>query len=642
MNVFNEVSLSRKARRTNAGKGRLDLVLQFQEWIRRFPLDRDMIVIGRSGDCDVQVPDTEMSRQHCRLARLPDGTWTVEDLGSSAGTQISGLRITEPTQLTPGTSVELGATRIWLESPAPPAAASSSGQPDDYIDLLLRTIGELYAMEDLKELLRTIVDRAVLIAGGERGALLLANPDGALEAAVARNAQGEDLPLDESVTQSLPKRALALAKPIVLTDTQAPGQLEETPQSVFLGGLRSVLCVPLPGSDGPVGVLYVDARRPANAFGPAELSIFEAMAVHSAFAIERSRLHQERARREREERERLQTENTALKAQLGVADPIGDSASMRAAVALAERVATADATVCLIGETGTGKEVLARYIHAHSSRGRGPFVVVDCGSIPEGLIESELFGHKRGAFSGATESREGRFREADGGTVFIDEVGELPLSLQPRLLRVLQERTVQPLGSGERVAIDVRVICATHRDLARMVKEGQFREDLYYRIAVLTVPIPPLRERGSDVLLLAEHFLARYSAVYGSGALRLTREAREALLAHPWPGNVRELENRTQRSVFLAKPPFVTRADLGLGEDGKVETPTLPTLQEARALSDERFERGYLEDVLRRSGGNVSQAATLAGVSRQLLTRLISRHQIDRLRFVQSSGPEPD
>jgi transcriptional regulator with GAF, ATPase, and Fis domain len=620
----------------------LEAVLDYRGWTYRVALGSEPLVFGRSGDCDVAVPDPEMSRRHCRLARDSSGAWVIEDLGSQAGTAVAGERLRGPAPMPLGAVAQLGATRLWIatRSAVAPEPAASARWDGGSVELLLKTIGELYGSEDLGALLRTIVDRALLVAGGERGALLLAGEGGVLEVAVARGSGGEDLPLPESLTRSLPKRALELGQAVVVTDTQAPGQLEATPQSVFLGGLRSVLCVPLPGAGGPMGVLYVDARRPAESFGPSELAIFEAMAVHSALAIERSRMQEERARNEREERQRLRSENAALKAQLGVAAPIGESAAMKATLALAERVAGTDATVCLVGETGTGKEVLARHIHGLSPRSKGPFVVVDCGSIPETLIESELFGHKKGSFTGATENRAGRFREAQGGTVFLDEVGELPLSMQPRLLRVMQEKTIQPVGASERVGVDVRVVCATHRDLGRMVGEGKFREDLYYRLAVLSVPIPPLRERGQDILLLAEQFLGRYAGLFGVG-VRFTRETREALLGHGWPGNVRELENRVQRAVLLARPPFVTRQDLGLEgaerPSAAGERPSagleLPTLQEARAASDERFERTYLEEVLRRAGANVSKAAALAGVSRQLLTRLIARHKIDRTRF---------
>jgi DNA-binding NtrC family response regulator len=239
---------------------------------------------------------------------------------------------------------------------------------------------------------------------------------------------------------------------------------------------------------------------------------------------------------------------------------------MLVALDLLRRVAPTDATVCLTGETGTGKEVLARWVHRLSRRAHRPLVIIDCGSIPEALIESELFGHEKGAFTGASASSEGRFREADGGTVFLDEIAELPLLLQTRLLRVLQEHTIQPVGARGRVAVDLRIVCATHRNLEQLVAAGQFREDLYYRLGVVSVGIPALRERGGDIALLARHFLARFSATYGTGFSGFTREADEALLAHLWPGNVRELENRVQRAALLARPPYVTRQDLGLGE----------------------------------------------------------------------------
>jgi Nif-specific regulatory protein len=609
----------------------LELALDLHGWHYRVPLGREPLLLGRSAECTVAIPDPDVSRRHCRI--LPDGHggWLVEDLGSTAGTVLEGQPLgAGPVPLAPGARLVIGGTTASVR---PRTGDSERGVR--HLDIVLRSVGDLYGSEDLGALLRTIVDRTLSVAGGERGALLLAAPGRGLEVVVARTSEGLDLPLDQSLTRSLPERALRTQTPVVLTDTEAPGQRTDTPQSVFRGGLRTVLCVPLPGPGSPLGVLYVDGRRPAEDFGPDELAVFEALAVHGAVAIERSRLRQEQVRRELEEKQRLKSENAALRARLGAGAPIGQSPAMIHALALASRVAPSDATVCLLGETGTGKEVLARHVHGQSGRAKGPFVVVDCGSIPESLIESELFGHKKGAFTGAGDSRPGRFREAGGGTVFLDEIGELPLAMQPRLLRVLQEKTVQPLGASERLPVDARIVCATHRDLGKMVAEGRFREDLYYRLAVFTVPIPPLRERGEDVLLLAEHFLERYAAMFRTALSGFTRAASEALLAHPWPGNVRELENRVQRAVLLASPPFVGQAELGLGPgDAASESERLPGLQEARAAADARFERAYVEDVLRRTGGNVSRAAEQAGVSRQLLTRLISRHQIDRLRFV--------
>jgi DNA-binding NtrC family response regulator len=387
-------------------------------------------------------------------------------------------------------------------------------------------------------------------------------------------------------------------------------------------------------------VLYIDSRRPAQAFGPAELAVLEALAVQGALAIERARLHEAEAQRERLERKELRAENAALRARLGDVEPVGESESMRRVLDLLRRVAPSSATVCLLGETGTGKEVLARWLHRLSQRASGPFIAVDCGAIPEGLIESELFGHERGAFTGATASREGLFRQAHGGTVFLDEIAELPAALQTRLLRVLQERSVQPVGGSARVPVDVRVVCATHRSLEKRVAEGLFREDLYYRIAVLPVTVPPLRDRGEDVLLLARLFVRRMAEAQGSAVTGFTREALEAMLAHRWPGNVRELENCVQRAALLAQPPYATQADLGLGGSvvdapaapGETELP-LPPLQEARARASERFERAYLESALERTRGNVSQAAALAEVSNQLFWRLIRKHGVERQRF---------
>jgi transcriptional regulator with GAF, ATPase, and Fis domain len=619
-----------------------ELLLRFEGWTRRVPLGKTALVLGRSSDCDVPLPDPALSRRHCRIVPGEAGGWLVEDLGSRAGTFLGGVPLTGSTPLRPGEPLLMGSTQVRLQlQPSGPSVLSGDSERDTRnVQLLLQTVGDLHGTEDTAELLRTIVDRAIRIAGGERGALLLPGSGGVLEAAIARDAAGGDLPPEQALTRALPARALHSGRAVVLTDSEAPGSAAT--QSVLQGGLRSVLCAPLPGADGQAGVLYVDSSQPAEDFGPGDLAAFEALAAHSALALERARLREARERRLLEERQRLVTENADLRRRLASPPPIGESPVMRQALELVQRFARTDATVCLTGETGTGKEVIARHLHASSLRSSGPFVVIDCGAIPAGLIESELFGHAAGAFTGAGAARKGLFREANGGTVFLDEVGELPLELQTRLLRVLQERTVQPVGSAERVPIDVRVLCATHRDLRQRVAEGTFREDLYYRISVLTVPIPPLRERGGDVLLLARHFLQRFAADYVVGVTGFTREAAEALAAHPWPGNVRELEHCIQRAVLLATPPFVTRKDIGLGEepDGAPGAPAerelaFPGLQEARAAATERFERAYLEEALQRAGGKMAEAAALAGVSRQLLRRLLRRHGIDRRHYIE-------
>lgn len=616
-----------------------ELLIHYNQWTRHVPLGREPIVLGRSEDCDVKLDDDRISRQHCRLSPSDEGGWTIEDLGSQTGTLLGGVPIEKARSVAIGQRFQIGPMSLHVEFRQLPTMLSGDVERDSRtVEILLQTLDELYATTSVESVLRTIVDRAMLLADADRGAILLSRDGEGLEAAVARSRDGEDLAPDEVLSRSLPQRVLERGEPVVLPDVADHEQ--GLPQSVIRSSLRSVLCVPLPGGDKPLGVLYADGRRPAQSFGAAELAVFEALAIHGAVAIQRARMLDEERRVDLNRQRRLTDEIEALRARLGSDAPIGQSAAMRAALDVLRRVASSDVTVLLTGETGTGKEVLARYLHRLSQRAKAPFVVVDCGAIPEGLIESELFGHERGAFTGATTASEGRFREANGGTVFLDEIGELPLLLQTRLLRVLQEKTVQPIGARGRVPVDVRVICATHDDLVERVSTGQFRADLCYRISVLPVSVPALRERGDDITLLAQHFLGRFASASAGRFTGFTREAREALLAHAWPGNVRELENRVHRAAILAQPPYVTKSDLGLGRPGAGRAEpeeleiTLPPLQQARADATVRFERHYLHEVLRRSNGNVTHAAELAGVSRGLLQRMLREHDIDRTEFV--------
>jgi DNA-binding NtrC family response regulator len=317
---------------------------------------------------------------------------------------------------------------------------------------------------------------------------------------------------------------------------------------------------------------------------------------------------------------------------------VGRSTQMRAVFALLERAARTEVTVLVLGETGTGKDVAAESIHRESERRDGPFVVVDCGAVPPTLLDNELFGHERGAFTGATEEHPGAVESADGGTLFIDEVGELPLHLQPKLLRLLDTRTTQRIGSTRRLPVNVRLIAATNRDLKVEVNARRFRPDLYYRLAVLQVRLPPLRERRGDVPLLVEEFLAAAGAAGGQAAAgaaggqaaAVLRDpvAVEALGNHRWPGNVRELRNYVERCVALGRlaPP---------SPDDTHET-TPPTIDFEQPLRDARerwlrsFERPYLEGLLRRHEHNVTAAARAAGVDRAYLYRLLARYAISR------------
>jgi transcriptional regulator with GAF, ATPase, and Fis domain len=322
---------------------------------------------------------------------------------------------------------------------------------------------------------------------------------------------------------------------------------------------------------------------------------------------------------------------------------VGASAAMRRVYALLEAVSKTDATVLVQGETGTGKEVVARSIHEASARSAGPFVAVDCGALAESLIESELFGHVKGAFSGAAGERRGLFEEADGGTLFLDEIGELPLSLQPKLLRALETRAVRRVGGNTPRQLDVRVVAATHRPLARAVNEGTFREDLYYRLAVLEVVVPPLRERREDIPLLANHF---YADIAGADA-SLPPEVTSPLMQRGWPGNVRELRNFIDRSTTLGWSATQTAARSAPPLDATTLGPALDALipqhlplKEARQLWIDRFESVYVSAILRRAGGNVTRAAEQAGVHRRYLHRLIAEHGVRGLQA--GEGDEGD
>jgi two-component system, NtrC family, response regulator GlrR len=305
------------------------------------------------------------------------------------------------------------------------------------------------------------------------------------------------------------------------------------------------------------------------------------------------------------------------------AELITCSSAMEDLLAQARRVAASDASVCIFGASGTGKELLAQAIHRASPRAQAPFVAVNCGAIPEGLLESELFGHKKGSFTGAVADRRGLFQAAQGGTLFLDEIGDMPLALQVKLLRALEERKVRPVGSHESHPIDVRVIAATHRKLEERIASGEFREDLYYRLNVVKLYLPTLEERREDIPLLANRFLSRLAERYRKRRLALAPEAMQLLVSALWPGNVRQLLNVIEQAVALAPteviPESLVRQALDAGDS------TLTPLDEARRA----FERDYLVRILKITGGNVTKAARLAGRNRTEFYRLLERHSLE-------------
>ena len=287
-----------------------------------------------------------------------------------------------------------------------------------------------------------------------------------------------------------------------------------------------------------------------------------------------------------------------------------------------ERVANADVSVMLLGASGTGKEVIARGVHTTSHRAKGAFVAINCAAIPENLLEAELFGYEKGAFTGAIKTTEGKIELAQGGTLFLDEVGDIPLPLQVKLLRFIQERVIERIGGRKTIPVDVRIVCATHQDLDAMIKDGRFREDLYYRLAEIIVRIPPLAERHGDVTLLANHFLHRFAADMNTQVKGFAPDALAAMNSWGWPGNVRELENRMKRAVIMADSKLITAADLDL--DGDEEAELMLNLKAARELAD----RKAIRLALARTEGNISNAAKLLGISRPTFYDLLKAYNI--------------
>ncbi|HEX7124707.1 MAG TPA: sigma-54 dependent transcriptional regulator [Thermodesulfobacteriota bacterium] len=358
--------------------------------------------------------------------------------------------------------------------------------------------------------------------------------------------------------------------------------------------------------------------------------------VAKPFGVDELRLAVERALRQR----RLVMENRRLRDQLqstfSVDGLAGKSSAIVAVLELVRKAARSEANILVQGESGTGKELIARAIHANSPRSAHAFVPVDCASLPENLLESELFGHERGAFTGAVRSKPGLFEAASGGTLFLDEIGEIPLGLQAKLLRAIQERQVRRVGGTRMIDVDVRVVSATNRDLEAEVAAGRFREDLFYRINVIPIPLPPLRERKGDVALLAYHFLKRYARRSERPLEGIAPETLELLERHSWPGNVRELQNVIERACALAEGPLLTPRDLPepLRASRQVRVPAdaAPAvdrpLKAAKAEWIRTFEQAYLVELLKQHGGNISQAARAAGIDRKTIHRLMTKYRI--------------
>lgn len=596
--------------------------------------DAPPVTIGRDPDREVPVDDHQCSRLHCKV--WFDGTdWRVEDCHSRNGTFVNSRRI-ESATLRPGDAIHIGERLLvfiqqgepvsgagWqpalLESTTFVARVPSSEQKEAVIGqlkgksnpdsvrnaaILCRLAGELHEQDSVESIL-SIVSQALTV-GTRADAIViwLTGSDGRLRRYGGASDSGQPSPLASLV---LHQHEALLVEQTHLTH-KAGAATEST-----VGGEQptSAICVPIPQRSGCRGAIECLCSSLTDPLTSSNLELCIAIARQAGLALENL-----------DYRERLERANVQLRNEVaGRHRLIGESAPIRHLLGMVSRVAATESTVLLIGESGTGKELVARMIHDSSPRASGPYVAVNCAAFLESLLESELFGHEKGAFTGAARQHLGQFERAHRGTMFLDEIGELSLNCQAKLLRVLEGHPFERVGGNQHVEVDVRIIAATHRHFPDLIRDGRFREDLYFRLRVIELAIPPLRERGEDVLVLASHFLDHYRRKLGTGPLRISPAAAETLRSHPWPGNIRELKNAIERAVVLGTREEIHPDDLGLPERSAPSRSPLksdPAKPSPSAkLAD--AELRHIQSVLQQTDGNKTEACRLLGIGRGTL-----------------------
>ncbi|MFO0711193.1 MAG: sigma-54-dependent Fis family transcriptional regulator [Sandaracinus sp.] len=557
---------------------------------------------------------------------------------------------------------------------APRSVRETSSEPgrDARWARMLEITKRLASERDLDKLLERITDSAVDLSGAERGFVLLVEADGSLGARTVRDAARPDDP-HVAFSRSIAEAVLIDGEPIITVDARADGRLNEY-LSVHKLMLQSVACLPIRDASGIQGVLYVEHRVRKGRFGPGDVELLLALADQAAIALANARtvaeLEAERQRlaetnealeKAKEEIERLLDARTVelddtrrelvrardtLRASFEKQGIVGRSDAIRRVLAIVERVRDTTVPVVIHGESGTGKELVARAIHFGGTRSKKPFVALNCAAVPENLLESELFGHKKGSFTGADRDRPGVFVQASGGTLFLDEIGDMPAKMQVELLRVLQDQKVRAIGSDEEIAVDVRIVSASNKLLSELVAKGAFREDLFYRLNVVELRLPALRDRREDIPLLCEHFLAAIAKREGTSPKRISRDALRRLSAHPLPGNVRQLEHILVNACVMTDADLVEARDLTLlgpweedasappepalvdelddDEDEPATEGTLPENEEAWKAQEKR----KILEALEAASWNRVRAAKNLGMPRRTFYRRLKEYGI--------------
>jgi len=498
---------------------------------------------------------------------------------------------------------------------------------------------------DTEKLFLGFLRKIIETTQAERGVLMLTSPENKLTIRMGLDRDGTPLDSISRFSLSIPEKSVATRSAMCVVQA-FDGEMEtHLTSSMQAYNLRSVMCVPLETGGGILGVVYVDSGAALKVFRKRNLTDFKVICSHLALHIENARFREDRNQQETAHRESLEAELIRLQRSLTRQNIlVGQSPVMIRLFRQIQKVAPTKATVLLLGETGTGKESAARLIHDLSQRQTKPFIVVDCGTIPENLLESELFGHEKGAFTGAYERKIGKFELATGGTVFLDEIGDLPGPLQGKLLRILEQEAIERIGNTRPVKVDTRIITATNRDLESMTRTGSFRSDLFYRLNVVHLTLPPLRNRGADVPELAGFFLKQCTREYGKHMDGFTDEAMEKITTFHWPGNVRELKHRIQRAVILAETPLISPTEMDFESssdqhstktdtDSPLDKPLRDMLKTFLETHPGKGLGKFLTSLHHRSltlarviaKGNQSRAAWLLGLERRQLSRRLAQ-----------------
>jgi len=603
---------------------------------RTVPLVKRLTSVGRGPDNDVKLEDPRVPESWLNITLAG----AHHQVGGFGETFVVNGKTRDSHQLAHGDQLKAGDTVLEYsaeaqqpapsaQAPAAPARAEAAGEGREIAALRRLTAfsDALLQSHDLERLLERLMDEVIEVSRADKGFLILMD-GGELRVKVARNVARENIEdAVERVSDSIVAKVVKSHKPLILSDALGDPEFKAS-ESVVNLKLLSVMCVPLMHKGELFGVIYLGNDRLVNRFEPQSLETLTIFASQASLLLQNAMLVNE-----------LKLDNTELRKKLEdqhYGDIVGACPGMREVYKRIDKISATDIGVLITGETGTGKELIAREIHRRSPRTKGPFITINCGAIPENLLESELFGHVKGAFTGAVATRPGRFQAAIGGTLFLDEIGEMPLQLQVKLLRALQEKVVYKVGDTRGEAVDIRVVAATNKVLEDEVKKGTFREDLYYRLNVVTLKLPPLRERGEDIVVLAKYFLQKSSREYGSKIKGFTPGAVIAMKKYAWPGNIRELENRIKKAVVLADKALLGPDDLDLHPENL--EPVLPLAQ-----AKEEFQKRYINEVLERNNGNRTKTAKDLGVDPRTIFRHLEKLEAERTgKAMPPEDPELD